>query len=65
MAKKKISYTEAMAEIDKIMTKLRSESIDVDTLADEVKRASELIEMCKQRLHTTEEEVRKLFNNEQ
>ncbi|MBQ2394191.1 MAG: exodeoxyribonuclease VII small subunit [Alistipes sp.] len=65
MAKKKISYTEAMAEIEKIMTKLRSESIDVDTLADEVKRASELIEMCKQRLHTTEEEVRKLFNNEQ
>ena len=65
MAKKKISYTEAMAEIEKIMTKLRSESIDVDTLADEVKRASELIEMCKHRLHTTEEEVRKLFNNEQ
>lgn len=65
MAKKKISYTEAMAEIEKIMTKLRSESIDVDTLADEVKRASELIEMCKQRLHTTEEEVRKLFNSEQ
>ena len=65
MAKKKISYTEAMAEIEKIMTKLRSESIDVDTLAYEVKRASELIEMCKQRLHTTEEEVRKLFNNEQ
>ena len=65
MAKKKISYTEAMAEIEKIMTKLRGESIDVDTLTAEVKRASELIEMCKQRLHTTEEEVRKLFNNEQ
>ena len=65
MAKQEISYTEAMAEIEKIMTKLRSESIDVDTLTTEVKRASELIEMCKQRLHTTEEEVRKLFNNEQ
>lgn len=64
MAKKNISYTEAMAEIEKIMAKLRSESIDVDTLAAEVKRASELIEMCKQRLRTTEEEVRKLFNDE-
>lgn len=53
-----------MAEIEKIMAKLRSESIDVDTLAAEVKRASELIEMCKQRLRTTEEEVRKLFNDE-
>lgn len=64
MAKKNISYTEAMAEIEKIMAKLRSESINVDTLAAEVKRASELIEMCKQRLRTTEEEVRKLFNDE-
>lgn len=65
MAKKEIPYTEAMAEIEKIMTKLRGESIDIDTLAAEVKRASELIEMCKQRLRTTEEEVRKLFNDEQ
>lgn len=65
MAKKEISYTEAMAEIEKIMTKLRGENIDIDTLTAEVKRASELIEMCKQRLRTTEEEVRKLFNDEQ
>ena len=65
MAKKEIPYTEAMAEIEKIMTKLRGESIDIDTLTAEVQRASELIEMCKQRLRTTEEEVRKLFNDEQ
>ena len=65
MAKKEIPYTEAMAEIEKIMTKLRGESIDIDTLTAEVKRASELIEMCKKRLRTTEEEVRKLFNDEQ
>lgn len=65
MAKKEIPYTEAMAEIEKIMSKLRGENIDIDTLTAEVKRASELIEMCKQRLRTTEEEVRKLFNDEQ
>ena len=65
MAKTEIPYTEALAEIEKIMTKLRGENIDIDTLTAEVKRASELIEMCKQRLRTTEEEVRKLFNDEQ
>ncbi len=64
MAKKEITYTEAMAEIEKIMAKLRGESVDVDTLTAEVKRASELIEMCKKRLRTTEEEVSKLFNDE-
>lgn len=64
MAEREISYTEAIAEIEKIMTKLRGESVDVDTLTAEVKRASELIELCKQRLRTTEEEVNKLFNEE-
>lgn len=64
MDKKEFSYTEAMAEIEKIMAKLRGESVDVDTLTTEVKRASELIELCKSRLRATEEEVRKLFNEE-
>ena len=64
MAETEFSYTEAMAEIERIMTKLRGERVDVDTLTAEVKRASELIEKCKTRLRTTEEEVRKLFNEE-
>lgn len=64
MAERDFSYTEAMAEIERIMTKLRGESVDVDTLTAEVKRASELIDKCKSKLRTTEEEVRKLFNEE-
>ena len=61
MSDKQISYTEAMAEIEKILAELRSENIDVDTLTEKVARASSLIEMCKNRLHTTEQEVKKLF----
>ena len=64
MADKEFSYTEAMAEIERIMTKLRGENVDVDTLTAEVKRASELIEKGTSKLRTTEEEVRKLFNEE-
>lgn len=62
MAKKDLSYTEAMAEIERIMENLRSEKVDVDTLTAQVKRASELITLCKSKLHATEEEVKKLFN---
>lgn len=56
-----ISYTDAMAEIEKILAEMRSENIEVDTLAAKVARASELIELCKKRLHTAENEVKKLF----
>ena len=61
MKTEEISYTEAMAEIEKILAELRSENIDVDTLTQKVTRASSLIELCKKRLHDTEKEVKKLF----
>ena len=51
-----------MTEIERIMTNLRGENVDVDTLTAEVKRASELIAKCKSKLHATEEEVKRLFN---
>lgn len=59
--KTKISYAEAMAEIEKILARFRSEELCVDELADEVKRATELITLCKERLKRSEEEVRKIL----
>lgn len=64
MAKKEISYTDAMAEIETILAALREENTDVDTLTAKVKRASELIELCKAKLRKTEEEVEKLFGEQ-
>ena len=45
--KKEVTYAEAMAEIEKILARLRNEEMDVDSLAAEVKRATELIASCK------------------
>ena len=39
MAKKEVTYAEAMGEIEKILARLRNEEMDVDSLAAEVKRA--------------------------
>ena len=58
MAKKKLTYTEAVAEIEQILVRLRSEQIDVDTLAAEVKRATELIAQCKAQLTDVEKAVK-------
>lgn len=63
MAKKELTYTEAMAEIEKILARLRSEEMDVDGLAAEVKRASELIASCKARLRKAEEKVNKVLES--
>ena len=61
MAKKQLTYGEATAQIEKILARLRSEEMDVDTLAAEVKRATELIATCKERLRKAEEEVNKIL----
>ena len=63
MAKKKEepTYTEAVAEIERILTRFRSEEMDVDSLAAEVKRATELIGLCKERLRKAESDVKKIL----
>ena len=43
MSKKKLTYSEAIQEIEQILARLREEQIDVDSLTAEVKRATELI----------------------
>ena len=43
MAKKEITYTEAMNEIEQILDRFRREEMTVDSLTKEVKRATELI----------------------
>ena len=63
MAKKELTYTEAMAEIEKILARLRSEEMDVDGLAAEVKRATELIASCKARQRKAEEKVNKVLES--
>ncbi|MEG0807185.1 MAG: exodeoxyribonuclease VII small subunit [Alistipes sp.] len=61
MEKKELTYAEAMTEIEKILTRLRNEEMNVDSLAEEVKRATELIANCKKRLIKAEEEVNKIL----
>ena len=58
---KKISYTEAMMELEEIVAEIEQGEITVDTLSEKVKRASELIKICKSKLINTEEDVNKIL----
>jgi exodeoxyribonuclease VII small subunit len=58
---KKISYTEAITELEAIVTEIEEGEITIDTLSEKVKRASELIRICKNKLTATEEDVNKIL----
>ena len=53
----KIKYTEALEELQQIVAEIEDGEITVDALSIKVKRASELIKMCKAKLTATEEDV--------
>jgi len=61
MANKKISYSEAMTEIEEILEKIENEELDVDELADKVKRVSVLLKTCKDKLTKTNEQVEQIL----
>lgn len=60
-AKKKITYSEAITEIEEILQQMEDEELDVDELAGKVKRVSELVRFCRNKLKNTEEEVEKVL----
>ena len=60
---KKIGYTEAMMELEEIVAEIEQGEITVDTLSEKVKRASELIKICKSKLTSTEEDVNKILSD--
>jgi exodeoxyribonuclease VII small subunit len=63
MATKKVSYSEAITEIEEILEKIENEELDVDELAEKVKRVSVLLKMCKEKLTKTNEQVEQILKD--
>lgn len=52
-----IGYRQAMAELEAILAEIEAEEVDVDLLATKVRRAAELIRLCRQRIDDTQVQV--------
>lgn len=63
MATKKISYNEAITEIEDILEKIENEELDVDELAEKVKRVSVLLKICKEKLTKTNDQVEQILKD--
>ncbi|MCC6753008.1 MAG: exodeoxyribonuclease VII small subunit [Saprospiraceae bacterium] len=58
---KTINYSDAFDELQRIVAEIEAGEISVDELSQKVKRAAELIRICKTKLSTTEEDVNKIL----
>ncbi len=57
------SYASAAAELDRILAGLRSDNCDIDTLAEQTRRAVGLLRFCRDRLTATEDELRTILES--
>ncbi|MBN1597025.1 MAG: exodeoxyribonuclease VII small subunit [Bacteroidales bacterium] len=63
MPTKKQSYEEAYSQLQEILEKIEDGDLNVDELASQVKKASELIKFCKSKLFETESEIEKILED--
>ena len=56
MAKK--SYDKAYAELQEILADMQGENVSIDKLGEKIKKATTLINFCKERLRSIDEEIK-------
>lgn len=55
-----IGYADAMQELEAILDELEGDELDVDVLAERVRRASELIKICRSRITRAQDDVARI-----
>ena len=62
MTKQKLSYTEATAELEGILADLENNNdLNMDVIAEKVKRAAVLLKTCKKQLKSLDSEMEKII----
>ena len=52
-----VGYADALAELESILEEIEDDAVDVDVLAARVKRAAELLRVCRARITAAKVEV--------
>ena len=56
-------FTAAMRELESILQRIEGDDLDIDRLAEELRRATALLELCRGKIRRAEVEVTSDFTN--
>ena len=62
--KQELKYEAAFAELQAIVRKMENDELDIDQMSDQLRRAQQLIKLCKDKLTKTDEEIKKILSEE-
>lgn len=58
---KEVKYEDAVHQLEDIVEKLENNELDIDEMTTQLKKAQQLIKLCKDRLTKTDEEIQKIL----
>lgn len=61
---KEVKYEAAVRQLEDIVSKLENNELDIDELSTELKKAQQLVKLCKDKLTKTDEEINKILEKE-
>lgn len=56
-----LTYSQAIAELEKIVREMQSENCSIDNLSTLTSRSLALLKVCKAKLQSTDQEVKKIL----
>ncbi|MBE6271033.1 MAG: exodeoxyribonuclease VII small subunit [Prevotella ruminicola] len=59
--KEEMKYEAAMAELQSIVREMENDELDIDQMTEQLKRAQQLIKLCKDKLTKTDAEIKKIL----
>lgn len=62
VSKKKETYSEAMARLEKIVSQIDHNELEIDMLAEKIKEANEIIAFCSDKLTKADREIENLLS---
>ena len=60
----KINYESAVKELEDIVRKMENDQLDIDSLTEQLKRAQQLVKICKDKLTKTDEEIKQILEEQ-
>ncbi|MDX1476954.1 MAG: exodeoxyribonuclease VII small subunit [Saprospiraceae bacterium] len=65
MDNQELTYETAYAELHHILQSIQQDEIGLDQLASQLRRARELVDFCREKLRTVENELNEIFEEDE
>ena len=64
MIQKQMKYEEAISRLEEIVKKMENDELDIDQMAQQLKEAQQLIQLCKDRLTKVDADIKAVMDEE-